>query len=176
MTRLVSLALLLLAAPLFSQSLPAAADPETGGRDFRWFELTETKAQVSALLGHPALAAPLNAEFEAWQFQLGDTADEDFSHYLVFRKADGRLVSVARNYDPERNVDLFFPASESSVFTIDGEGSRPFSVRVRRLSGGRILMAMGIARPGQNTGQIVLIHESALRVFYPALYGKMHSR
>jgi hypothetical protein len=40
---------------------------------------------------------------------------------------------------------------------------------VRRLSGGRVLIAMGSTKAGQLTGQVVLIRESELALFHPWL-------
>lgn len=54
-------------------------------------------------------------EYRSWQYRVGEVEHDDFSHSLVFRKADGVLVSVTRNYNPERSVDTFFPAADSSV-------------------------------------------------------------
>ena len=51
-----------------------------------------------------------------------------------------------------------------------------FSIRVRRLSGGRLLMAIGTSKPGQTTGQLVLMRESELTHFYPWLEEQLAER
>ena len=107
--------------------------------------------------------------YRSWQYQIGEVEHDDFSHALVFRKSDGKLVSVSRNYDPERNVDVFFPASETTVRWFRAAGQADFAMRVRRLRGGRVLIAVGTSKPGQSTGQVVLMRESELRHFYPWL-------
>ena len=53
--------------------------------------------------------------YRSWQYQIGEVEHDDFSHALVFRKSDGKLVSVTRTYNPERNVDAFFPPGETTV-------------------------------------------------------------
>jgi hypothetical protein len=45
-----------------------------------------------------------------------------------------------------------------------------YSLRLRRLPEGRVLMAMGTSEAGQITGQIVSIQETVIRFFYPWLY------
>ena len=42
-----------------------------------------------------------------------------------------------------------------------------FPMRVRRLAGGRILVAVGASAPGQVIGQLVLMLESEARRVYP---------
>ena len=157
---------LLLVAPLFSQS--AWIDPQTkvGSREPVWFQLTEDREQVGKLLGKPVLVAESGKDFYSWQYQI-DSSDEDYSHYAVFRKTDGKLISVTRQYEPERNVDVLFPLAETVVCYFPDEAKPTFSARVRRLSGGRLLIAMGSAKPGQKTGQLLLIRETELGNFYP---------
>ena len=83
----------------------------------------------------------------------------------MFRKADGKLISVTRQFEPERMVDEFFPAAETNVFLFPGNPA--FGARVRRLSGGRLLIAMGSTKPGQPTGQLLLIREAEINRFHP---------
>ncbi len=173
MSRLLLAASLFLAAPLFSLS-PSPVDPWIEKGELHWFQLTESKQDVTRLLGPPKLQADFGVEFTGWQYQIGEIGDEDFSHYLVFSKLSGSLVSVARNYDPEHNVDEFFPESATAGYTLAAPGSPvPFRVRVRRLPGEMFLLAMGISKPGEACGQIVLIRQSALRIFYPELAAKI---
>lgn len=164
-TRLVYCWALLLAAPVFSQQ-SSWTDPRIAEGQPEWFQLTETESQVRAMLGQPQMVADFG-NYRSWQYQLDEGLDhEDFSHALVFRKSDGKLISVARTYSEERNVDALFPAAQTKTYTMPPSVSARFSVRVRHLSGGRLLMAMGVAEPGQATGQVLLMKESEVRYFY----------
>jgi hypothetical protein len=153
---------LLLAAPLLSQS---------GEHLFR---LSETRAEVSKQLGLPVMVASFGDDFEAWQYQIGPVEEEGFSHQLVFRKSTGTLISVARNYETARNVDDLFPPSETTTHSYPNAEKPEYNVRVRQLSGERLLIAMGVSKPGERTGQIFLIKQSELRFFYPWLAAQYH--
>lgn len=159
---------LLFAAPVFSQ--PALwSDPRVAVGEIRWFELVEHESDVRKALGQPSMVADFGG-YRSWQYRIGeDVEHDDFSHALVFRKSDGVLVSITRAYDPERNVDAFFPAAETSVHWFKQPAQPDFPVRVRKLSGGRVLIAVGISKPGQKTSQLVLIRISELHQFYPWL-------
>jgi len=168
-------ALLLSATLLFPQS-PAAADPKERNGKLLWFQLSEGREKVIALLGPPAKVADFGADFQSWHYQIGNEDHHDFSHELVFRKPGGMLISVTRNYEQEENVDSLFPPAQTRTYNYT-EGGRPqYSVRVRRLSPGTLLMAMGTSAPGQKTGQIVLIRESELRYFHPWLFDLLSER
>ena len=156
-------ALLLRVAPLFSQSGP---DPALVKGQLHWFHLSETKQQVADSLGKPVISSDFGADFSSWQYQIGPGDHDDFSHYLVFRKSTGKLVSVTRNFDEPRNVDNLFPEAETSVHHFPNAAKPEFSVRLRRLSGGRVLLAMGSPKPGVPAGQIVLTLESELKYFH----------
>ena len=108
-------------------------------------------------------------EFESWQYQIGVEDNHEFSHVLLFRVSTGELLSLTRNWEQERSVDEFFPEAESRVYYYPDALHPEYGVRVRRLSRGRVLMAMGSAGPGQPTGQVVLIRESEIHVFHPWL-------
>ena len=148
---------LLLAAPVFSQQ-----------EDVLAFQLTETRAEVRAKLGAPAVVAPVG-EFESWQYQIGVEDNHEFSHVILFRATTGELLSLTRNWEHERAVDELFPESQSKVYFFPDAAHPEYGVRVRRLNGGRVLMAMGSAKPGEPTGQVVLIRESELHLFHPWL-------
>lgn len=147
---------------------PPSADPILKDGRLHWFELTESQSEVAARIGRPAAIAPSGTYFISWQYHLSNIDHHDASHIFVFRRSDGRLLSVTRIYDPERPVDPFFPASETSVYH-QTSGNTRYPVRVRQLSGGRYLLALGVSRPGDPTSQLVLMHRDALRAFYPWL-------
>ncbi len=160
----VLLGALLIAAPVFSQEQYVLA-----------FQLNETSAQVVQRLGRPALVAPAG-EFESWQYQIGIEDNHEFSHVLLFRVSTGELLSVTRNWEQERTVDEFFPAAESKVYYYPDAEHREYGVRVRHLSGGRLLIAMGSTKAGDPTGQIVLIRESELQHFHGWLAKQLSSK
>lgn len=156
---------LLWGAPVFSQQ--DYSEPKVSGGKFQWFLLTENPEQVRRLVGPPRMTAPFGADFLSWQYQIGEGDHDDFSHQFVFSKSQGVLVGVTRNFDPERVVDEFFPPAETSICYYPDRKSPQYSVRIRRLSGGRILMSPGAANSGQPAGQVVLMRESALAATYP---------
>jgi len=170
---LLPIGALLSAALLFSQ-LPTGADPQLSAGELKWFLLTESTDQVTRALGTPARMAEFGKDFLSWQYQIDNIDHDDFSHSVVFRKTDRSLVSVSRSYDPERNVDTLFPEAETTVHHYPDARNPQFSLRLRHLSGGRVLMAMGSPKRGQPTGQLLLMRESELKVFYPWLYEQLH--
>ena len=96
---------LLYAAPVFSQQA-LWSDPRISTDGLKWFQLVESESEVRKYLGQPAIVADFG-EYRSWQYQIGEVEHDDFSHALVFRKSDGKLVSVSRTYNPERSVDSF---------------------------------------------------------------------
>ena len=171
---LLTLGALISTALLFSQ-IPSGADPQPGAVEPKWFLLTESKDQVTRALGTPAMVADFGQDFQSWRYQIDNVDHDDFSHAVVFRKSDHSLVSVTRSYEPERNVDALFPEAKTTVHHYPDARNPQFSLRLRRLSGGRALMAMGSPRRGQTTGQLVLMRESELRYFYPWLYDRLYT-
>jgi len=163
----VLLGALLSAAPGFSQQA-LWSDPRAGADGVKWFELVEREAEIRKCLGQPAMVADFG-KYRSWQYQIGEMEHDEFSHALVFRKSDGLLVSITRNYNPERRVDVFFPASETSVHWFRKPGQADFPMRVRKLPGGRVLIAVGTSGEGQSTGQLVLMRTAELHHFYPWL-------
>lgn len=158
---LILLGALLTAAPVFSQG----PDPLIQKGELKWFSMNESFEQVAAALGPPTATAEFGNDYISWQYQIGDIDHHDFSHQLVFRRSSSTLTSITRNYEPERNVDHLFPPAETSVHEYKEGGKSVFSVRLRPLSNGRVLMALGVS-PNQTTGQLVLIRRADLRYFY----------
>lgn len=161
---------LFLAAPLFSQAdliahVPPGVDPVVDGAGLKWFSLTESRDDVRRVLGQPKETVGFGVDFESWQFQIDVSDGHEFSHMLVFR--GNKLIAVTRNFEEERTVDAWFPESQTVTYFYPDVSQ--FAVRVRKLPGGRLLMAMGAKAAGDRTGQVVLMRESELRQFYPWL-------
>jgi hypothetical protein len=169
-----ALGALLATAPIFSQTLPAA-DPQLKDGELIWFLLTETREAVARSLGQPTMAADFGGDFHSWQYQVGDVDHDDFSLHVVFRKSARTLISVTRNYESGQNVDALFPKNETTVHHFPDAKKPQFSLRLRRLSGGRVLMAMGTSKAGDPTSQLVLMRETELRYFYPWLLEQLRA-
>jgi len=166
-------AALLWGVNVFSQQ-EYAADPKIRDGKFEWFLLTEGPDQIRKLVGAPRMAAPFGSDYLSWQYQTAECDHDDFSHQFVFSKSQGTLVSVTRNFESERLVDEFFPREATSICHFPDAKNPQYSIRVRRLSGGRLLIAPGRARAGQPAGQVVLMRESVLRTFYPWAADQLH--
>ena len=133
------------------------------------FTLEETPAQVLRLLGQPVQVDDSGPVYRSWFYQIGNRDSHDFSHVLCFRGSASQLISVTRNFDEPQNVDALLPAAQTFAYQWPAAGSAQFLVRVRQLSGDRLLIAMGTARPGDRTTQLMLIRRSALPFFLPWL-------
>jgi hypothetical protein len=166
------------AARLFSQSPPSdpsqpwhrhSSDPRFQGGYLFWFSLDETPAQLIEKLGQPAQVGEMGPDFLIWQFQISIVDKHEFSHVICIRKRDNKIVSIARNYEFQENVDGLFPPKITEVHQWMQDGKPGFGVRLRRLSNGRLLLAMGSEKPGKPTSQILLIRESELGIFMPWL-------
>lgn len=144
--------LLLAAAPVFSQ-------------DITGLSLMETRADVTRLLGPPARVES-SGDFESWQYQIGVEDRHEFSHLLLFRISTGELISVTHNLEPARPLDNLFPATETRIFHYPDAQHPQLSVRLRKLGGGRLLLAMGSGKPGSPVPQLLLIRENELPRFH----------
>jgi hypothetical protein len=166
--KLILLGALLYAAPGFSQQ-SQWTDPRVANGRFEWIHLLESESEVRGQLGQSRMVADFGI-YRSWQYRFGEELDHDeFSHALVFRKSDGKLVSVSRTYTEPRLADEWFPKKETAVHTLRVPGQIDFRVRVRRLPEGALLIAPGSGEWGRPVQQIVLIHESVLARFYPEL-------
>ena len=166
---------LLLEAPLFPE-VPDRGPPPHFSPEPRqtpnglvWFRLDETQGEIARLMGPPLMAAEYGADYVSWQYRLGGVDGHDYSHNLVFRRSTGKLVSVTRAYDPDRILDHLFPNSATTFHQGPEEASPAFGIRLRRLPGNRVLMAMGVSRAGQPSSQLVLTTRDELRLLYPWL-------
>ena len=163
---------LLIAAPLFSQK--ALLDPAVKDGRVVWFLLSETREDVARSMGPPAVVAGFGDDFISWQYRLDHREDEEPSHYLVFRKSDGKLLSATRNFDGERDVTALFPAAQTAIHEFR-DGKTIYHVAVRKLDRHRLLLAMGASRPGAPVRQVMLIRESELQYFHPWLQRQLES-
>jgi hypothetical protein len=99
---------LLSVAPVSSQQ-ELWSDPKLSADGLKWFQLGESESEVRKSLGQPAMVTDFG-ECRSWQYQIVEVEHDDFSHALLFRKSDRKLVSVSRTYNPERDVDIILPA------------------------------------------------------------------
>ncbi|HYP08108.1 MAG TPA: hypothetical protein VER03_17885 [Bryobacteraceae bacterium] len=170
-TSTFTVAALLFAASLYAQSPQATSDPQARGDRFVWFSLSETREQLLAILGKPTVVADFGKDLESWQYQIGDIDHHDFSHQIVLRK-NGSVVSITRNYEPERAVDDLFPEQLTTLHIVPGSS---FPMRVRRLPNDVVAIAIGVSSPREKTSQIVLMRIAELKHFYPSLFGHLQA-
>lgn len=137
------------------------------------YTLEETTAQLARRLGPPVQIADADPQFVTWFYQTDVQDMHDHSHLLLFRKSDGKLVGVTRNFHVAANVDALFPATKTKTYYWPSESDRQWSLRVRLLGDDRLAIAMGVKAPGETTGQVLIVRRSALRQFLPWLDGQM---
>jgi hypothetical protein len=158
----VTLGALLLAAPIFSQ--------QEAVHEALLFSLNEQRAQVERRMGSPAMIAQ-HGDLESWQYQIGLEDHHEFSHQLVFRISTGALISFTRNYEVEESVDELFPAGETRVEHFPDTEHSVMRMRVRRMDGGRVLLALGGF--GEPTTQVMMIREAELKHFHEWLWQRL---
>jgi len=157
----------LIAAPLLRAETPLAA------AELLRYTLEETPAQLSRRLGPPVQIADADPRFITWFYQT-DVADaHDHSHLLLFRKEDGKLAGVTRNFHIPVNVDALFPEAKSRTHYWPSDTDRQWSVRVRVLGDDRLAIAMGVKAAGQTTNQVIIARRSALRIWLPWLEAQL---
>ncbi|MEO8597770.1 MAG: hypothetical protein ABI759_30900 [Candidatus Solibacter sp.] len=168
----ILLAALLYAAPIFCQQSPWS-DPRSVDGQFEWIHLLASESEIRLQLGQPSMIGDFDG-YRSWQYRIGEELDhDDFSHALVFRRSDGKLVSLSRTYTEPRLADAWFPHDQTVVHTLHASGQLDFQMRVRRLPAGTLLLAPGSGEWGKPVQQLVLIHESVLARFYPELAEQM---
>lgn len=155
--------LLLLAAAGCALAQQAAAPRP--GEELLSLKLTESAQEIAARFGSPVHTAAFGPGYFSWFYQAPMADTHDFSHTFLFSDPARTLVSVTRNFDPEVNIDHLFPAAETETRTTGGEGKPAFHARMRKLSGDRVLIALG-SSAGEPCGQLVIIRRSALRFFF----------
>ncbi|BDC47779.1 hypothetical protein F183_A00950 [Bryobacterales bacterium F-183] len=156
----------LIAAPsLFSQTTPLAAS------ELLRYSLDESMQQIHRALGAPAQVADAGPDLVNWFYKTDVYDQHEHSHQLLFRKSDGKLLSVTRNFHFPVNVDALFPeGSATRTYQFNAE----WGVRVRETrSGQRLIIAMGATKAGATTTQIALMRPEAVRIFLPWLARQM---
>jgi len=161
-------ALLFAALPLFTQTGPNAKMQE-----FLRFTLDETPEQIIQRMGRPERIDDSVSRYQSWQYGApADEANDDNSPpawFFCLRADNRQILSVTRNFDKPQDVDALFPAAEATVHRWPSKEAPQFSLRLRRMAGETLLLAIGTAKPGDRTTQLVLIRRSALKTFMPWL-------
>jgi hypothetical protein len=136
------------------------------GSELLGFTLNQTLSEVVSQLGTPEGVDDSLPNYVSWLFR-GDARDEgDYGYIVCFRRSDNRLVSVTRNFEREEAVDHLFPEGSFAVHNWPSDDKPQFSVRVRALPGGRLLIAMGSGEAGKPCGQLVLIDREIAPFFF----------
>jgi hypothetical protein len=137
------------------------------------FTLDESPEEIVARLGRPNHIDDSSAGYQSWQYEFpaGEENDENSppAWFVCLDTARRQVLSVTRNFDKPQEVDGFFPASQTEVHHWPSKDTPKFSVRLRSMPHEALLLAMGVAKPGDNTTQLVLIRRSALKRLMPWL-------
>ena len=154
--------------PVLAWSLRVSAQAgSVPGEEIVALTLDEDRAAIARKFGSPAEVDDTQPGFESWYLR-GDAQDQhEFGLVFCFRKADGKLVSVTRNLDPERTVDVLFPDAQTVTQFWPAADAPQWGARVRTLDGDRVLLAIGSTAAGKPTGQLILMRRSALPIFFP---------
>jgi hypothetical protein len=133
------------------------------------YSLEETPEQIRRGLGAPVQIAEANAGYVSWSYKTDVLDQHEFSHVLIFEKAQGKLVSVTRNFHTAVSVDALLPEKSSRTYYWPSETDRQWAVRVRQLGEDRLVIGMGVRRAGDATTQVLVIRRSVLRMYLPWL-------
>lgn len=158
---LLMLGALLTAAPL------ASPEPIVENGVLHWFQLTESRDDITRLMGSPRMVTQLGEDFESWQYQIGVADEHEYSHQLVFRRSTGRLVSATRTFEGDRDVEWLFADGRDSVYWLTNSDGSKYGVRISRQPNDCILLVPGSSAKGKPASQIVLMRSAELSVFYP---------
>lgn len=168
---------LLITAPLiFCQQPAQSPDPRLRVDLLSRLTLDETPDQVRALMGPPSHIGAFGPNYVTWHYQIDLRDHHEFSHLFCFSEPGQKLIGVTRNFEEATNVDRLFPPEHTEVHHWPDDRKPQFSIRVRRLSGDRVLMAMGVSKAGQTTNQLVLMRLSSVGNFHPWLAPRLSSR
>ena len=169
MTRiLVGGALLVAALPLLCQT------PQNSRlQELLRFSLNESPEQIVSLLGRPQRIDDSLAGYQSWQYEFSAAEENDDNSppawFVCLSTVRRQVLSVTRNFDKPQDVDGLFPPAQTTVHHWPSKDAPRFSVRLRQLPGEVLLLAMGTAKPGERTTQLILIRRSALKTFMPWL-------
>ena len=133
------------------------------------YTLDESTEQLTRGMGAPVQIGDASPGYLTWYYKTDVLDQHDFSHLLMFRREDGKLVSVTRNFHFAVNVDALLPVKSTQAYYWPSETDRQWPVRVRRMGNDRLVIAMGVANPGETTTQVLIIRRSVLRLFLPWL-------
>lgn len=133
------------------------------------YTLDESTEQLTRGMGAPVQIGDASPGYLTWYYKTDVLDQHDFSHLLMFRREDGKLVSVTRNFHFAVNVDALLPVKSTQTYYWPSETDRQWPVRVRRMGNDRLVIAMGVANPGETTTQALIIRRSVLRLFLPWL-------
>jgi hypothetical protein len=160
--------LLLAAFPVFCQ-----APPSHKPQELLRFTLDESPEQIAALLGRPEHIDDSTRGYKSWQYSFGpDEASDDNSPpawLICATTGKWQVLSVTRNFDRPQDVDALFPPPRTEVHHWPSKDAPQYSVRLRPISKEVLLLAMGAAKPGERTSQLMLIRRTALKTFMPWL-------
>jgi len=167
MLKNVVIGVLLLAVPQLYSQTPVAAPLQI--TEILRFTLDETPEQLARGMGQPVMVNDQEKAFQTWYYQTDVLDKHEHSHILLLRRPDNKLLSVTRNYHYPVNAEALFPAGKSTIHHWPDAKHPQLSVQVREYEGDRVLIAMGVAKPGQSTTQLIMIRRSALPTFFPWL-------
>lgn len=164
MRHLLLAGVLLLAVPrLFPQAAPLQI------AEILRFTLDESPEQIVRGMGRPVQVNDSDLNFRTWYYQTDTVDNHEHSHVLLFRQSSQQLLSVTRNYHYPVQVAALFPPAKSTIHHWPDDKNPQLSVQLREYSGDRVLIAMGVAKPGQPTTQLIVMRRSALKLFFPWL-------
>jgi len=154
-------------------SLSSQTQQDTRIQKLLQFTLNESPQQIITLLGRPSRIDDSVAGYQSWQYEFSSDEQLDDNSppawFVCLSTSRHEILSVTRNFDKPQNVDSLLPDSRTAVHYWPSKEAAQFSVRLRQLPGEVLLLAMGTAKPGERTTQIILIRRSALKTFMPWL-------
>ncbi|MBI1786166.1 MAG: hypothetical protein HYR60_01270 [Acidobacteria bacterium] len=137
------------------------------------FTMEESAAGIMRRMGAPRRVSN-GPGYRLLEYQTAPGASEagelDFAFY--FERPAGILIRITRTFTEARPVDHLFPAPRSR-FHRWRSASAELSVRSCLLDRHRVLLAIGVAKPGDRCQQLVLMRRSALGRFYPWLAAEL---
>lgn len=169
--------MLLAAIPLLSQT-PANPDSLKVAEVLQ-FTMKESPAEIARRMGRPDRIDNPSPAYQSWQYEGAAGEDHDDNSppgwFVCVRSTDQQLLSVTRNFGKPMPIDEYFPAAQSTVHYWPSKEAAQYSLRLRTLPDDVLLLAMGVAKPGERTTQLIVIRRSALKVLMPWLAEQLDS-